>query len=162
VESDQGYARAWHGLGVLEAEDRKWGMAASMFKRAVAARHDYAAAHADLARVLREAGKHDEAAKAAAEAKRIAGAKPIAGVADASLDVLDLGCGTGLCGALLRRWARTLVGVDLSPGMLEKARERGCYDRLEQGDLVAVMRTMPARSFDLIVATDVLIYIGDF
>src|SRR5882724_701396 len=37
------------------------------------------------------------------------------------LDVLDIGCGTGLCGPLLRPWARTLVGVDLSPKMLAKA-----------------------------------------
>jgi len=41
------------------------------------------------------------------------------------LEVLDLGCGTGLCGPLLRPLARTLVGVDLSPKMLAKARQRG-------------------------------------
>jgi predicted TPR repeat methyltransferase len=38
------------------------------------------------------------------------------------LDVLDAGAGTGLCGPLLRDRAGTLVGVDLSSGMLEKAR----------------------------------------
>ena len=38
------------------------------------------------------------------------------------LDVLDLGCGTGLCGPLLRPYARALAGVDLSPQMLERMR----------------------------------------
>ena len=38
------------------------------------------------------------------------------------LDILDLGCGTGLCGPLLRPMAKTLVGVDASPEMTRKAR----------------------------------------
>src|SRR5699024_10724993 len=48
----------------------------------------------------------------------------------ASLDMLDAGCGTGLCASLLRPHARHLVGVDLSTGMLDKARQRGGYDAL--------------------------------
>ena len=52
-----------------------------------------------------------------------------AGKSDA-LDVLDIGCGTGLCGPLLRPLARLLVGIDLSPKMVDKARERGVYDGL--------------------------------
>ncbi|HSI33432.1 MAG TPA: tetratricopeptide repeat protein [Tepidisphaeraceae bacterium] len=77
------------------------------------------------------------------------------------LDTLDLGCGTGLCGALLRPMAATLAGVDLSPAMIEKARERGVYDVLETGDLVAMMRAAPREAFDLLTAADVLIYTGD-
>jgi len=77
------------------------------------------------------------------------------------LDVLDLGCGTGLCGPLLRPMAATLAGVDLSAGMIEKARERGVYDILETGELVAMLRQTPPESFDLLTAADVLIYIGD-
>ena len=42
--------------------------------------------------------------------------------------ILDAGCGTGLCGPLLKPWARRLVGVDLSGGMLEKARALQLYD----------------------------------
>src|SRR6185369_9393049 len=49
------------------------------------------------------------------------------------MDVLDLGCGTGLIGPLLRPIAATLAGVDLSPLMIEKARERKCYDLLHVG-----------------------------
>ena len=76
------------------------------------------------------------------------------------LDVLDLGCGTGLCGPLLRPMAATLVGVDLSPAMIEKARQRGVYDRLEAADLNEVMLRSPG-TFDLLVAADVLMYLGD-
>jgi predicted TPR repeat methyltransferase len=76
------------------------------------------------------------------------------------LDVLDLGCGTGLCGVLLRPLAGTLAGVDLSPGIVEKARERGIYDSLAVGDLVEALRAAP-RSFDLLTAGDVLVYLGD-
>ena len=72
----------------------------------------------------------------------------------------DLGCGTGLCGLLLRPAGRDAGGVDLSPAMIEKARARGVYDRLEAGDLVEAMKKAP-RSFDLLVAADVFIYVGD-
>jgi len=76
------------------------------------------------------------------------------------LDVLDLGCGTGLSGAALRGLARQLTGVDLSPRMLARARERGFYDRLIEGDIVQVLAGQGA-SFDLVVAADVFVYIGD-
>ncbi|HEY2585806.1 MAG TPA: tetratricopeptide repeat protein [Tepidisphaeraceae bacterium] len=77
-----------------------------------------------------------------------------------SLDVLDLGCGTGLCGPLLRPIARTLAGVDLSPAMVEKARERDVYDRLEVKDILDTLRGSP-QAWDLLVAADVLMYLGD-
>lgn len=73
--------------------------------------------------------------------------------------VLDAGCGTGLCGPLLRSSAHRLVGIDLSSGMLEKARERGCYDELIEGELVAAMRGLPG-TFDVIVSADVFVYFG--
>jgi predicted TPR repeat methyltransferase len=77
------------------------------------------------------------------------------------MDVLDLGCGTGLCGPLLRPMAQRLCGVDLSPAMIEKARERDVYDQLEVGDLVEVLSKVEPGTFDLLVAADVLIYLGD-
>ncbi|MBK3797843.1 tetratricopeptide repeat protein [Azospirillum brasilense] len=80
-------------------------------------------------------------------------------VQDSSLDVLDAGCGTGLCGPFLRGPARRLVGVDLSPGMLERAAARGLYDALEEAELGAFLSERPA-AFDLIVAADVLCYFG--
>src|SRR5690606_24369356 len=74
-------------------------------------------------------------------------------------DVLDAGCGTGLCGPLIARYARLLVGVDLSRGMLAKAEELGVYDELEVAELVEFMTARPER-FDLIVSADTLVYFG--
>lgn len=76
------------------------------------------------------------------------------------LDVLDAGCGTGLCASFLRPRARTLVGVDLSRGMLEQARRRGTYDELVEAELTEMVESKTA-AFDLIVAADVLIYFGE-
>lgn len=74
--------------------------------------------------------------------------------------VLDAGCGTGLCGPLLRPLARQLVGVDLSANMLLKASDRNAYDRLAKADLTAFLRQNPDH-FDVIIAADTLIYFGD-
>jgi len=74
--------------------------------------------------------------------------------------ILDLGCGTGLSGVAIAPLARKLVGVDLSTKMLEKARERNVYDRLEQLDLLTMMRSEMASSYDVIVAADVFVYLG--
>ena len=75
------------------------------------------------------------------------------------LDVMDLGCGTGLCGPLFRGMARTMVGVDLSPGMLAVAGERKLYDQLVTGDITKELRQHEA-AYDLILAADVFIYVG--
>jgi len=77
-----------------------------------------------------------------------------------ALDILDLGCGTGLCGPLLRPLARQLEGVDLSAGMLRQARELGVYDALACAELTAFLRGTPAR-WDVLTAADVLVYVGD-
>jgi predicted TPR repeat methyltransferase len=74
---------------------------------------------------------------------------------------LDLGCGTGLMGAPLRGRADSLAGVDLSAAMIAKARERGLYDRLMVGDAAATLGSELAAAFDLIVAADMLVYVGD-
>jgi predicted TPR repeat methyltransferase len=75
------------------------------------------------------------------------------------LAILDAGAGTGLCGPLLRSSAQRLVGVDLSAGMLDKARERQVYDELHEGELVAFMRAHPAE-YDVIISADTLVYFG--
>jgi predicted TPR repeat methyltransferase len=75
------------------------------------------------------------------------------------LDILDAGCGTGLCAPYLAPLARRLDGVDLSPKIVEAARARGGYDRLAVGDCVAAMRGA-VDGYDLIVAADVVIYLG--
>jgi predicted TPR repeat methyltransferase/uncharacterized coiled-coil protein SlyX len=75
-------------------------------------------------------------------------------------EVLDLGCGTGLCGPFLRPLARRLVGVDLSSRMLAKAEERGLYDELVHADIVSQL-AMTLDPVDLVIAADVLVYLGD-
>ncbi|MHB8813457.1 MAG: tetratricopeptide repeat protein [Steroidobacteraceae bacterium] len=78
---------------------------------------------------------------------------------NSSLDVLDAGCGTGFCGPLVRSLARSLVGVDLSAGMIEKARARGGYDELIVEELCAFMTSRPG-SFDVVISADTLVYFG--
>ena len=86
---------------------------------------------------------------------------PLAGLQAEPFDsALDLGCGTGLCGPLLRPIVRHLEGIDLSQPMLDQAAARGVYDRLLQADLAQHLRDTPARH-DLVVAADVFIYVGD-
>lgn len=53
--------------------------------------------------------------------------------------IVDLGCGAGAVGPVLRRRFpnRTLAGLDASPAMLAEARATGAYDRLEQADAAA-------------------------
>ena len=79
--------------------------------------------------------------------------------ASKSLAVLDAGCGTGLCGPLVEPYARRLVGVDLSGGMLAQAQARGIYDKLVKSELVAYLRDA-AGEFDVIVSADTLVYFG--
>jgi predicted TPR repeat methyltransferase len=87
---------------------------------------------------------------------------------------LDLGCGTGLMGPLLRPFVATLEGVDLSAGMVEQARQRQCYDSLQVMELVEYLHqyrglqqsTVHAtgrsqQGADLLVAADVFVYLGD-
>jgi predicted TPR repeat methyltransferase len=63
-------------------------------------------------------------------------------------------------GEALASFSRAIVGVDLSPGMLAKARERGCYTRVENADIVELMRRERASSYDVVTAADVFIYVG--
>jgi predicted TPR repeat methyltransferase len=75
--------------------------------------------------------------------------------------MLDLGCGTGLAGAAFRPFVDWLVGVDLSAGMIEKARLKGLYDRLEVAAAVRLLAREDAEAFHLIVAADVFVYVAD-
>jgi predicted TPR repeat methyltransferase len=77
-----------------------------------------------------------------------------------SIAVLDLGCGTGLAGPHVRARAARLVGVDLSAKMLERAAERGIYDELAEAEVVAFLEACRPASYDLVLAVDVLVYIG--
>lgn len=76
------------------------------------------------------------------------------------LNGLDIGCGTGLCGPLLKPFCRTLTGLDVSPKMLDEAARREVYDELVPAEIGTWLATQRGR-FDLVVAADVFIYIGD-
>lgn len=83
-----------------------------------------------------------------------------AGLADAApVNVLDAGCGTGLCAPVLAPYAQALEGIDLSPNMLRHAARHAQYTALAEADAVEWMRAHPAR-YGLIAACDVLIYCG--
>jgi predicted TPR repeat methyltransferase len=77
----------------------------------------------------------------------------------AALEVLDAGCGTGLCGPLLRPYARRLTGVDLAPAMLAKAAGRKVYDELINAELTAFLGRQ-IQVYDVIVSADTLCYFG--
>src|SRR5262249_31795300 len=77
--------------------------------------------------------------------------------------MLGLGCRTGLGGAAFRPHVDWLVGVDVSPAMIAKARAKGLYDRLavlKLEEFLAAEREAGAR-YHLIVAVDVLGYVSD-
>ena len=74
--------------------------------------------------------------------------------------VLDLGCGTGLCGPLIAPQADVIDGVDVSAAMLEQARKLGAYRELIHADLGAFLATTALRP-DLVLAADVFVYVGD-
>jgi predicted TPR repeat methyltransferase len=73
---------------------------------------------------------------------------------------VDLGCGTGLSGLAFSDIVHDLTGVDLSPEMIEKAKQRNCYKELIVGDVTSAL-SAPDKVFDLVLACDVFCYIGD-
>lgn len=75
---------------------------------------------------------------------------------DASLDILDLGCGTGNCGPFLAPSARRLVGVDLSPDMLREAEKKGLYGELAEREIGDYLKTA-GEPFDVVVGAGVFI-----
>jgi predicted TPR repeat methyltransferase len=75
--------------------------------------------------------------------------------------MLDLGCGTGLGGAAFRPSCDWLVGVDISPGMIEQARAKGLYDRLVVSDLLEFLVAESGASHHLALAADVFVYCSD-
>lgn len=81
------------------------------------------------------------------------------GAAANPVAMLDAGCGTGLCGPLLKPLASRLDGVDLSGGMLTKATARQCYDKLEKAELTAYIERHTAE-WDAIISADTLVYFG--
>jgi predicted TPR repeat methyltransferase len=85
---------------------------------------------------------------------------PMLGPPEPVRDILDAGCGTGLCAALLKPYARTLTGVDLSRGMLARARARNAYDALHEEEITRFLEAR-AGAYDVIASADTLCYFGD-
>ncbi len=78
-----------------------------------------------------------------------------------NLRILDLGCGTGLCGVQLAGHFSSLTGVDLSPAMLDKARARNLYTTLAERSITDWLAQSQPATFDLVLAADVLVYFGE-
>lgn len=76
-------------------------------------------------------------------------------------NILDLGCGTGLCGVYFRDLARFSVGVDISPAMLLEAKNLGAYDALTCCNILEAIPGQQQQYFDIILAADVFVYIGE-
>lgn len=180
LNNDASLGEAWSLLGQIHRDEGRTDAAADAFERAITAGAD-PAIHAYLLAALR--GGDAPAATPPAYVRalfddyaegfdahlvetlryRAHTAVVDRALADAALpwrDALDLGCGTGLVGALLRPHATRLHGVDLSPVMAVRARAAGHYDTLSAADVVAHLQTTPVRH-DLVVAADLFIYLGD-
>jgi predicted TPR repeat methyltransferase len=175
-----GLADAWTHMGLLLKDLGQRDVAAAAFERALAGGADAALQRYFIA-ALQHAGAppqsppayvralfdsyasdfddhlvdtlHYRAHEAVVQAAAASGRTPFA-------SALDLGCGTGLCGALLRTMVTRLDGVDLSPTMLRLAASRAIYDRLAEADVAAHLQATPER-YALVAAADVFIYIGD-
>ena len=76
-------------------------------------------------------------------------------------DILDLGCGTGLCGRRFKAFAKTLIGMDLSPKMLDEARKLAIYDQLYADNVENYLNNTIPGTYDLVTSAGVFVYMGD-
>ena len=74
---------------------------------------------------------------------------------------IDLGCGTGLGAAAFAGNVDRFIGIDLSPGMIEKARAANLYAELEVADMLAGLARRPQASADFVLAADAMVYVAD-
>jgi predicted TPR repeat methyltransferase len=189
VELAPNFATAWFALGAIRDQGGDHNGAIAAFEKARDADpQDYHGARLQLARLgaghaapamtqtyVRRlfdqyAGRYDAALtehlayrgpallRGAVEAVLRAAGRPLRFAA-----TLDLGCGTGLAGAAFRPCVSRLVGVDLSPAMVERAAAKGIYDRLVEADLLGALaqEAASAASYQLVVAADVFVYVND-
>jgi predicted TPR repeat methyltransferase len=82
-------------------------------------------------------------------------------------NVVDLGCGTGLFGEVIRASAQRLEGFDISSNMLVRAEQKDVYDQLGHADLSLPLEeaglfsdALKLHRADLVSAADVLMYLG--
>jgi predicted TPR repeat methyltransferase len=74
---------------------------------------------------------------------------------------IDLGCGTGLAAMAFAKEVDHLIGIDLSPRMVEKAKATGLYAELEVGDMLERLRARPDACTELVLAADAMVYVPD-
>jgi len=148
LELDPGHEESSYYLAVVTGEEPPESIPASLvrdlFDAYAPTYDDHLVEHLEY-RVPRLLGEAVE---------RLLGKEPKVG------SVMDLGCGTGLCGPVFRDIATRLIGVDLSPGMIDRARDLGVYDELRVVDVCAALRAEDA-TIDLAVAADLVVYLGD-
>jgi predicted TPR repeat methyltransferase len=184
VETAPGFATAWFALAsVREATGDRDGAIAAFKAARDADREDYHGARLHLARLGvgeatpamtgvyvrrlfdQHAPEFDRALVERLDYRGpellLAALRPPEGQRFRLGSMLDLGCGTGLGGMAFRPFCDWLVGVDISPGMVEQARAKGLYDRLEVADLLAFLAAEAGAQHHLVLAADVFVYCSD-
>ena len=184
VETAPGFATAWFALAsIREATGDRDGAVAAFTAARDADREDYHGARLHLARLGvgeatpamtgvyvrrlfdQHAPEFDEALTGRLEYRGpellLAALRQLDGEQLRFASMLDLGCGTGLSGVAFRLVCDHLVGVDISPGMVEQAQAKGFYDRLEVSDLISFLTAQSAAQHDLVLAADVFVYCSD-
>jgi predicted TPR repeat methyltransferase len=74
---------------------------------------------------------------------------------------IDLGCGTGLVARAFAAQTDEIIGIDLSPRMIELAHSTGLYAELEVAEIMEGLGGKPDASADLVLAADVMVYVHD-
>jgi predicted TPR repeat methyltransferase len=184
VETAPGFATAWFALAsIREAKGDRDGAIAAFQAARDADREDYHGARLHLARLGvgeatpamtgvyvrrlfdQHAPEFDQALVERLDYRGpellLAALRPPEGQRFRLGSVLDLGCGTGLSGAAFRPFCDWLVGVDISPGMIEQARAKGLYDRLVVSELLDFLTGENGSQHHLVLAADVFVYCSD-
>lgn len=183
VETAPGFATAWFALAVIREQHGDGDGAVAAFRAASGADpEDYHGARLHLARlgageaapamtatyVRRLFDQHAPEFDASLLGRLdyrgpevLLDALKAAGAPQQFESVLDLGCGTGLAGAAIRPFCQRLTGMDISPGMIEQARGKAIYDRLEAAELLDFLGGEPRAQYDLVLAVDVFVYCGE-
>jgi predicted TPR repeat methyltransferase len=78
-----------------------------------------------------------------------------------SLDIIDLGCGTGICGNLFKKYASKLDGIDLSANMLKNAKKLNIYNSLEVADITDYLVSNRIQKYDLIISAGVFTFFNN-
>lgn len=182
IAADSGYFEGHFGRGQALCELGDRGAAIESFKTAFGLKPDLTEAKYYIAslgdRTASEADRHDYVAglfdqyaekfdhelvdrlKYSTPEHIFSAVQAVLPAETSTYDILDLGCGTGLCAPLFRPLAKRLVGVDLSSKMIDKARQRDLYDEVAVDDVITFMQGQ-ASAYDIILAADVFVYIGE-